>query len=131
MGTTSNRRIFCRIWPLKYRLNPSLPMLVVQQNCGKGYECTISALESALSLKASLVYIQEPFVRKRVISHSGFNFYWSSANRENRKDIRVLIAVRKDVVNEVILENRSDLASHPYCMILDIKELHPKTRIPI
>ncbi len=41
------------------------------------------------------------------------------------------MAVRKNVVDQVIFENRSDLASHPYCMILDIKELHPKNKNPI
>ncbi len=51
-------------------------MLVVQQNCGKGYECTISALEAALGLNAAVVCIQEPFLGNRNISHSGFNFYW-------------------------------------------------------
>lgn len=37
-------------------------MLVIQQNCGKGYECTISALEAGLGLKAAVVCIQEPFL---------------------------------------------------------------------
>ena len=32
-------------------------LLVVQQNCGKGYECIISVLETALSLAASMVCI--------------------------------------------------------------------------
>ena len=101
-------------------------MLVVQQNCGKGYECTISALETALSLGASIVCIQEPFVGRRSISHSGFNLYWPSGF-DHRKDIRVLTAVRKDIANEIIFESRSDLISHPYCMALDVKELHQKT----
>ncbi len=50
-------------------------MLVEQQNCGKGYECTISALETALSLGALMVCIQEPFIDNRTLSHSGFNLY--------------------------------------------------------
>lgn len=58
--------------------------------------------------------------------HSGFYLYWPSGNEE-RKDIRVLTAVRKDIVNKIIFENRTDLASHPYCIVLDIKELHAKT----
>ena len=99
-------------------------MLVVQQNCGKGYECTISALEAGLSLNAAVVCIQEPFLGNRSISHSGFNFYWPSGT-SSRKDMRVLVAVRKDILNKVIIENRTDLVSHPYCIVLDIKELHP------
>ena len=37
----------------------------------------------------------------------------------------VLTAVRKDILNKVIIENRTDLVSHPYCIVLDIKELDP------
>ena len=105
-------------------------MLVIQQNCGKGYECTLSALETALGLGASIVCIQEPFIGNRSISHSGFNLYWPIAG-ENRRDIRVLTAVRKEIVNNVVLDNRLDLANHLYSLVLDIKELHPKTRKPI
>ena len=99
-------------------------MLVVQQNCGKRYECTISALEAGLGLEASIVCIQEPFLGNRSISHSRFNFYWPSGT-DDRRDMRVLIAVRKDILNTVIIENRTDLVSHPYCIVLDVKELDP------
>ena len=100
-------------------------MLIVQQNCGKGYECTISALEAGLGLNAAVVCIQEPFLGKHNISHSGFNLYWPSGT-ENRKDMRVLTAVRKDMLSKVVVENRTDLVSHPYCMVLDIREPHPQ-----
>lgn len=36
-------------------------MLIVQQNCGKEYECTISALEAGIGLGAIVICIQEPF----------------------------------------------------------------------
>ena len=60
----------------------------------------------------------------RDISHSGFNLYWPSGT-DNQKDMRVLMAIRKDILNKVLIENRTDLVSHPYCSVLDIKELHP------
>ena len=101
-------------------------MLIVQQNCGKGYECTIAALEAGLGLNASVICIQEPFLGNRSIAHSGFNLYWPSGTN-NRKDMRVLIAVRKDILSKVVIENRTDLVSHPYCMVLDIRELHPQS----
>lgn len=40
----------------------------------------------------------------------------------------MLTAVRKDILNRVIIDNRTDLVSHPYCSVLDIKELHSLTR---
>ena len=102
-------------------------MLIVQQNCGKGYKCTISALESGLGLDAIVVYIQELFLGNRNISHSAFNLYWPSGT-DNRKNIRVLTAVRKDILHRVVIDNWTDLVSHPYCSVLDIKELHSLTR---
>lgn len=102
-------------------------MLVIQQNCGKGYECIIGALEAGLGLDASVVYIQEPFLSNRNLSHAGFNLYWP-AGTTNRKDKRVLIADRKDILSWVVFEHRTDLVSHPYCMVLDIKELQAKSR---
>lgn len=36
--------------------------------------------------------------------------------------MQVLTAVRKDIVREVIIENRTNLASHPYCMVSDLKK---------
>lgn len=41
--------------------------------------------------------------------------------------MRVLIAVRKEILSKVVIENRTDLVSHPYCMVLDIRELHPQS----
>ena len=101
-------------------------MLVVQQNCGKGYECTISALEAGLGLEASIVLIQEPFLGNKSLAHSGFNLYWPSGT-DKRKDMRVLTAVRKDISSKIVIENRTDLVSHPYCMVVDIRELDPRS----
>ena len=78
-------------------------MLVVQQNCGKGYESTISALEAGLGLNAGVVCIQEPFLGNKDLSHAGFNLYWPSGVHD-RKDNRVLVTVRKDILNKIIVE---------------------------
>ena len=102
-------------------------MLVAQQNYRKGYKCTISAHEVGLGLDAAVVCIQEPFLGNRNISHSGFSLYWPFGT-DNCKDMRVLTAVRKDILNKVITDNRTDLVSHLYCLVLDFKELHPVTR---
>lgn len=67
--------------------------------------------------------IQEPFLGNQNISHPGFNLYWSSG-MNNRKDMQVIIVVRKDLIISVIKENRTNFVSHPYYIILDIKEQH-------
>ena len=51
----------------------------------------------------------------------GFNLYWP-AKIHDRKDNQVFIAVQKDLLNTTIVENRTDLISHPYGMVLDITE---------
>ena len=87
-------------------------MLVVQQNCGKEYECTISALEAGLGLEASIVCIQEPFLGNRSLAHAGYNLYWPSGT-DNRKDMRVLIAVRKDILTRKCNGNLKIFLHHP------------------
>ena len=57
-------------------------MLVIQQNCGKRYECTIAVFEAGLGLEASVVYIQEPFLGNRSITHVGFILYWPSGTND-------------------------------------------------
>lgn len=40
--------------------------------------------------------------------------------------MRVLTAIRKDIVSKIIVENRTDLVSYPYCMVNDIREPYPQ-----
>ena len=39
-----------------------------------------------------------------------------------------MIAVKKDIPNTIIIENWTDLISHPYCICLDIKRLIDKLK---
>ena len=102
-------------------------MLVVQHNCGQGYESTVMALETALSIGAGIVMVQEPFIGSREICHNGFNFYWPQGER---KEIRVMTAVRKDFVDKIVVDHRTDLLNHPYFMLLEIRELDPQSKRP-
>ena len=102
-------------------------MLVLQQNCGKGYECIVAALEAGLGLKALIVCIQKPFLGNRSLPHTGFNLYWLSGT-DNQRDMRVLIVVQKNILDRVIIDNQTDLISHLYCLYLDINEFDPKSR---
>lgn len=96
-------------------------MLVLQQNYGKRYECTISTFEAGLGLDAAVVYIQKLFFGNQIISHLIFNFYWLF-KIDSQKNMQVLIAIRKDILNGVIIDNQTDLVSHPYYTILNIKK---------
>ncbi len=66
-----------------------------------------------MGLDAGIVCIQEPFLGRKNLAPSGFNLYWP-AGPYDRKDNRVLIAVRKDLLNTTVIENKTDLISHPW-----------------
>ena len=102
-------------------------MLIIQHNCGRGYESTVMALETALSIKAGMVMLQEPFIGNREISHSAFNFYWPQGDRS---EIRVVTAIRKDLMDKLVVENRTDLVNHPYFILLEIRELDQRSKKP-
>lgn len=36
--------------------------------------------------------------------------------------------VQKDIVDEIIVENWSNLTNHPYYLIIDIKKFYPRLR---
>ncbi len=74
-----------------------------------------------LGLEALVVCIQKPFLGNRNLAHARFNLYWPSGTND-QKDMRVLIAIKKDILNKVIIENRTDFVSHLYCIVLDIME---------
>ena len=38
-----------------------------------------------------------------------------------------MITIRKDIPNTIMVENRTDLISHLYCICLDIKEIDEQT----
>ena len=50
-------------------------MLIIQYNCGRRYESTVMALETALNIGAGIVILQELFIGDRELSHSAFNLY--------------------------------------------------------
>ena len=102
-------------------------MLVIQHNCGQRYESTVMALKTALCIEAGIVMLQELFIGNREVSHSGFNFYWLQGERKN---IRVMTAVKKEVIDKIVVDHRTDLVNHPYFMLLGIRELDPQSKRP-
>lgn len=102
-------------------------MLVIQHNYGQGYKNTVMALETALSVEAGIVIVQELFIGNREISHIGFNFYWPQGEKKN---IRVMTAVRKDLIDKIMIDHRTNLVNHLYFMLLEIWELDPRSKRP-
>lgn len=73
-----------------------------------------------LSIRAGIVCLQEPFIGKRTITNSAFNFYWPGGLRN---EAQVLIAIKRELINEIMVDNRTDLVDHPYFLALDIRDI--------
>ncbi len=80
-------------------------------------------METALSVKAGIVMVQEPFIGNREIFHGEFNFYCPQGERKN---IRVMTAVRKNLV----VDHRTDLVNHLYFMLLKLQKLDLRSKRP-
>ncbi len=85
------------------------------------------ALETALSVGAGVVMVQEPLIGNQEISHIGFNFYWLQGERKN---IKVMMAVRKSLVDKIVDDYRTDLDNCSYFILLKIRELDPRSKRP-
>ncbi len=78
------------------------------------------ALEIALNIGARIVMLQELFIGNREPSYSTFNLYWPQGDRTA---IRVMTAMRRDLVNKIVVEHRTDLVNDLYFILLEIWDL--------
>jgi ribonuclease HI len=100
---------------------------VLQHNCARAGAVVQAALQTALQKEAAIACLQEPPVLGGYpISHPGFVFYWPEGPREHA---RVLTAVRKDLVNKLVINARTDLVNHPYFVVIDVLEGDRCTRL--
>ncbi len=100
---------------------------MVQYNCGQGYENTVLAMETELSIGAGIVMIQELFIGTWEINEMAFNSYWLQAEK---KEIRVMTVVQKDFTDKIMIEHRTDLINHLYVTLLEIRKLDPRSKKP-
>lgn len=87
----------------------------------------VAALEAAIERDAEVVCLQEPYVgKKNSASHPGFQIRWpESAGKETR----VALAIRNDVLDRYVFEERTDLVDSPYVQCLDIWETQWRRRM--
>ena len=95
-------------------------MIVLQHNCNGTAVSTVTALEAATERGAEVACLQEPYVGKRhTISHRGFQIRWPECVEQ---DTRVALAIRNDVLDNYVFEERTDLVDGPHVQCLDIWE---------
>jgi hypothetical protein len=86
-----------------------------------------AALEAAIERKAEVVCLQEPYIgKKHAISHPGYQIRWPECTK---KDIRTALAIRVDVLDRYVFEERTDLISSPYVQCLDIWETQHRRKV--
>lgn len=54
----------------------------------------------------------------------------STGQKEKEKNIKVMTAVKKDLIDKVMVDHRTDLIDHPYFMLLDVRKLDLQSKIP-
>lgn len=77
-------------------------------------------LKTVFSIKAGIVIIQKPFISSQKLCHSGFNFYLL---KREKKDIKVITVIKKDFVNKIVVDYKTDIIDYPYFILLEICKL--------
>lgn len=74
-------------------------------------------LKMLLNIEIGIFYLQKSFIRNKSITYSEFNFYWP---RQLKNKAQVLIAIKKELINKIIIDNRTNLVNHFYFLTLNI-----------
>lgn len=81
------------------------------------------ALETAIIIRAGITIVEKLFIDNQEICYNRFNFFWPLGEK---KEIRVLIAVKKDLKNKIMIDHKTYLIYHLYFMLLKICKLNPQ-----
>lgn len=74
----------------------------------------------ALNIRVGITCLQKPFIENRSISHNVFNFYWSKGLKNK---VQVFTIIKKELVNKIIVDNRTNLVDHSYFLTLDLQDI--------
>jgi hypothetical protein len=86
-----------------------------------------AALEAAVERGAEVACLQEPYIgRKHGISHPGFQIRWPECAK---RETRVALAIRVDVLDRYVFEERTDLINSPYVQCLDVWETRHRRKV--
>jgi ribonuclease HI len=100
-------------------------MKVLQANCARTLATCQAALEVALEIGVGVVCIQEPYLGRQCqkFTHGAFQIRWPELLQENQRQTRVALAIRRDLLEKYVWEERTDLVQHSHVQVLDIWEL--------
>lgn len=86
-------------------------MRVVQHNCQHNYAVCQATFQVGLDIGAEILCLQEPYLGGTGMVHPAYEFRFSPVGELRQQ--RVAVGVKKDLGGRMIVENRSDLISHP------------------
>ena len=78
------------------------------------------ALKTVLDLGAEIIILQELFIGNQELVHSTFNFYQPQGTKTVN---RVMTAVKKDLLDKIVVEHRTELVNHLYITLLKIQNV--------
>ncbi len=86
-------------------------MFVVQYNSRQCYQSKMIRIETTSIVKAGIEMIPKPFIGHQDISPSKMNYYWQQSEK---REIRVMTAKKKALVDKIIIDHRTDLINYPF-----------------
>lgn len=92
-------------------------MLIVQYNYRREYKSIVIVLETALDIWAEIILLQEPFISNWKLVHSTFDIYWPKGDKIA---ICVMTVVRKNLLNKIVVEYKTNLVNHLYFIFPEI-----------
>ena len=103
-------------------------MRVLQANCARALATCQAALEAALEMDVGVVCLQEPYLGKRCqkFTHGAFQIRWPELPQGDQQQTRVALAIRRDLLEKYVWEERTDLVQYSHIQALDIWELTDK-----
>lgn len=105
----------------------SIVVLIIQHNYRCRYKSIAMALKIVLNIQTKIILLQKLFIGNWELVHSTFNFYWLLRDRTT---IRVIIEVRKNLLDKIVIEHKTNLVNYFYFISLEIQDLNQQSKWP-
>lgn len=92
-------------------------ILIIQYNYRCGYKNIMIILKIALSIWARIIQLQKLFISNWELTYIMFNFYWP---QRNKTVIRVMMIMKKNLLNKIVIEYRTNLVNYFYFILFEI-----------
>lgn len=81
---------------------------------------TVMAMKKTFNIEIRIALLQKLFIDNWELAYGKFNFYWPQANKTTIRDV---ISMRKNLLDKIVIEYRTNLVNCSYFVFLDIWDL--------